>query len=105
MSHLTGGQGSLAGGAIATLPDWPIARGGGGGFLILAVATKYVSLGSLWAGASFPVATWFVYRDPVIALLGLVIGGLVVYMHRGNIKRLISGTENKFSVHHKKSEE
>ena len=44
------------------------------GFLILAVATKYVSLGSLWAGASFPVATWFVYRDPVITLLGLVIG-------------------------------
>ena len=28
--------------------------------------------------------------------------GLVVYMHQGNIKRLLSGTENKFSLHHKK---
>ena len=105
MFHFRGGKGILSGGAIAIMIDWRIALVVWGGFLILAVATKYVSLGSLWAGASFPVATWFVYRDPVIALLGLVIGGLVVYMHRGNIKRLISGTENKFSVHHKKSEE
>ena len=105
MFHFKGGKGILSGGAIAIMIDWRIALVVWGGFFILAVATKYVSLGSLWAGASFPVATWFVYRDPVIALLGLVIGGLVVYMHRGNIKRLISGTENKFSLHHKKSEE
>lgn len=102
MFHFKGGKGILSGGAIAIMIDWRIALVVWGGFFILAVATKYVSLGSLWAGASFPVATWFVYRDPVIALLGLVIGGLVVYMHRGNIKRLISGTENKFSLHHKK---
>ena len=105
MFGFKGGKGILSGGTIAIMIDWRIALVVWGGFLILAVVTKYVSLGSLWAGASFPVATWFVYRDPVIALLGLVIGGLVVYMHRGNIKRLISGTENKFSVHHKKSEE
>ena len=76
--------------------------GGVGGFLILAILTKYVSLGSIWAGASFPVATFFVYRDPVLTLLGLLLGGLVVFMHRGNIKRLLTGTENKFSLHHKK---
>lgn len=105
MFHFKGGKGILSGGAIAIMIDWRIALVVWGGFFILAVATKYVSLGSLWAGASFPVATWLVYREPVIALLGLVIGGLVVYMHRGNIKRLISGTENKFSLHRKKSEE
>ena len=102
MFHFKGGKGILSGGTIAIMIDWRIALVVWGGFLILAVVTKYVSLGSIWAGASFPVATWFVYRDPVIALLGLVIGGLVVYMHRGNIKRLLSGTENKFSLHHKK---
>ena len=26
---------------------------------------------------------------------------LVVYMHRGNIHRLLTGTENKFSLHKK----
>ena len=34
-------------------------------------------------------------------LLGLLLGGLVVYMHRGNIHRLLTGTENKFSLHKK----
>ena len=72
------------------------------GFLILAILTRYVSLGSCWAGASFPFATWFVYHNVVITVLGAVIGLLILYMHRGNIKRLLTGTENKFSLHKKK---
>ena len=102
MFHFKGGKGILSGGTIAIMIDWRVALVVWGGFLILAILTKYVSLGSIWAGASFPVATFFVYRDPVLTLLGLLLGGLVVFMHRGNIKRLLTGTENKFSLHHKK---
>ena len=102
MFHFKGGKGILSGGTIAIMIDWRVALVVWGGFLVLAVLTKYVSLGSVWAGASFPVATFFVYRDPVLTLLGLLLGGLVVFMHRGNIKRLLTGTENKFSLHHKK---
>ena len=102
MFHFKGGKGILSGGTIAIMIDWRIALVVWGGFLILAVLTRYVSLGSVWAGASFPVATWFVYQDWVITLLGLLLGGLVVYMHRANIKRLLSGTENKFSLRKKK---
>ena len=91
----------LSGGTIAIMIDWRIALVVWGGFLILAILTRYVSLGSVWAGASFPVATWFVYQDWIITLLGLLLGGLVVYMHRGNIHRLLTGTENKFSLHKK----
>ena len=96
-----GGKGILSGGTIAIMIDWRIALVVWGGFLILAILTRYVSLGSVWAGASFPVATWFVYQDWIITLLGLLLGGLVVYMHRGNIHRLLTGTENKFSLHKK----
>ena len=32
-------------------------------------------------------------------LLALVTGGLLIWAHRGNIQRLISGTESKFSIH------
>ena len=102
MFHFKGGKGILSGGTIAIMIDWRVALVVWGGFLILAILTKYVSLGSIWAGASFPVATFFVYRDPVLTLLGLLLGGLVVFMHRGNIKRLLTGTENKFSLDHKK---
>ena len=102
MFHFKGGKGILSGGAIAIMIDWRIALVVWGGFLILAILTRYVSLGSCWAGASFPFATWFVYHNVVITVLGTVIGLLILYMHRGNIKRLLTGTENKFSLHKKK---
>lgn len=97
-----GGKGILSGGTIAIMIDWRIALVVWGGFLVLAVLTKYVSLGSVWAGASFPFATWFVFQSPVLTVFGFMLGGLVVYMHRGNIKRLLNGTESKFSLHKKK---
>ncbi|MCI9671497.1 MAG: glycerol-3-phosphate acyltransferase [Lawsonibacter sp.] len=103
MFHFKGGKGILSGGTIAIMIDWRIALVVWGGFLVLAVVTKYVSLGSCWAGASFPFATWFVYHDTVLLVLAVVIGGLILYMHRGNIHRLLTGTENKFSLHHKKA--
>ncbi len=102
MFHFKGGKGILSGGAIAIMIDWRIALVVWGGFLILAVLTRYVSLGSCWAGASFPFATWFVYHNVIITVLGAVIGCLILYMHRANIHRLLTGTENKFSLHKKK---
>ena len=102
MFHFKGGKGILSGGTIAIMIDWRIALVVWGGFLVLAVLTKYVSLGSCWAGASFPFATWFVYHDAVLLALAVFIGGLILYMHRANIHRLLTGTENKFSLHKKK---
>ena len=101
MFHFKGGKGILSGGTIAIMIDWRIALVVWGGFLVLAVVTKYVSLGSCWAGASFPFATWFIYRDITLLILSIIIGGLILYMHRANIHRLLTGTENKFSLHKK----
>ena len=102
MFHFKGGKGILSGGTIAIMIDWRIALVVWGGFLILTILTRYVSLGSLWAGASFPFISWYCYPDPVIVILAFACGGLVVWQHRGNIKRLIQGNENKLSFHHKK---
>ena len=102
MFKFKGGKGILSGGTIAIMLDWRIAVVVWGGFLILAIVTKYVSLGSVWAGGSFPFISWYCYPDPVIVVLAFIIGGLVVWQHRGNIQRLIHGNENKFSFHHKK---
>ncbi|MCF0123190.1 MAG: glycerol-3-phosphate acyltransferase [Ruminiclostridium sp.] len=102
MFRFRGGKGILSGGAIAIMIDWRVALVVWGGFIILAVLTRYVSLGSCWAGASFPFATWFVYHDGVLLLLSIVIGGLILYKHRENIKRLVTGKESKFSLHKKK---
>lgn len=102
MFRFRGGKGILSGGAMAIMIDWRVALVVWGGFLILAIATKYVSLGSCWAGASFPFATWFVFGDPVLLLLAILMGGLILWKHRANIQRLLAGNESKFSLHKKK---
>ena len=103
MFHFKGGKGILSGGTIAIMIDWRVALVVWGGFIVLTVLTKYVSLGSCWAGATFPIATFLFHpgtaaADPVIVALSVVIGGLILYMHRGNIHRLLTGTENKFHL-------
>ena len=102
MFRFKGGKGILSGGTIAIMIDWRVALVVWGGFLVLSVLTRYVSLGSCWAGLSFPFATWFVYQNYVILLLGILCGGLVLWQHRGNIRRLLNGTESKFQLHQKK---
>ena len=104
MFHFKGGKGILSGGTIAIMIDWRIALVVWGGFILLAVLTKYVSLGSVWAGGSFPFISWYCYPYLAIVILAFLIGGLVVWQHRANIRRLLSGTESKFSLHKKKRE-
>ncbi len=101
MFGFKGGKGILSGGAVAIMIDWRVALVVWGGFLILAVLTRYVSLGSCWAGASFPFATWFVYQNWIITLMALFIGGMILWKHRSNIGRLIRGEESKFTLHKK----
>ena len=103
MFHFKGGKGILSGGTIAIMIDWRLALVVWGGFIVLAVLTRYVSLGSVWAGATFPIATWlFVSHNPILVIFSVLIGGLILWMHRGNIHRLLTGTENKFTLHRKK---
>ncbi len=102
MFHFKGGKGILSGGTVAIMIDWRVALVVWGGFLILTVLTRYVSLGSLWAGASFPFISWYCYPQPLIVILAFACGALVVWQHRGNLKRLLNGTENKVSLRHKK---
>ena len=96
-----GGKGVLSGGAIALMIDWRVALVVWAGFVVLVVLTRYVSLGSCWAGLTFPIVTGFVYRDSLLLALGIVMGGLLLWQHRSNIKRLVTGTESKFTVKRK----
>lgn len=102
MFGFKGGKGILSGGTIAIMIDWRVALLVWGGFFILVALTHYVSLGSVVAAAGFPFGTWlFVSRDAVIMVLAICLGVLVVYMHRGNIQRLLHGEERKLSFHKK----
>lgn len=74
MFQFKGGKGILSGGVVAIMIDWRIAVVVWGGFLILTALTRYVSLGSLWAGASFPFISWYCYPQTPIIVLGLLPG-------------------------------
>ncbi len=67
-------------------------------FLLLALTTRYVSLGSIAAAVSLPFWVWL-YLRPSAAFLVIVscVALLAIWAHRGNIRKLLAGTERRFS--------
>jgi glycerol-3-phosphate acyltransferase PlsY len=66
-------------------------------FVLLAVAFRYVSLGSIAVAAAFPLLAWALneYREPLELLIIAIVSVLVIWKHRQNIGRLATGTESK----------
>jgi len=66
-------------------------------FILLAVAFRYVSLGSIAVAAAFPLLAWALgeYRQPMELLIMAIVAVLVIWKHRQNINRLTSGTESR----------
>ncbi|MFW6126024.1 MAG: glycerol-3-phosphate 1-O-acyltransferase PlsY [Chloroflexota bacterium] len=94
-----GGRGvSTSFGALLVI-SWPVALIAVGIFILVVALSRYVSLGSILAGLAM-VLTMIVFvlfnLEPFAYLVfGLVVVTTVVIRHRGNIKRLLSGTERK----------
>ena len=99
-----GGKGILSGAVIAFVIDWRIGLLILGVFVLLYLVTQYVSLGSVMAAVFFSVGFVIFHRDDLIVMIcGVVMGALAVFMHRGNILRLIRGQERKTNLFKKGS--
>ena len=97
---LRGGKGILSGGVLVLLLDWRVALIAWGLFVSLWLLTRYVSLGSVAATASMSVSVFFLLgHNWLYTVLSAAIAALVIWCHRGNIQRLLSGTEKKFHWH------
>ena len=97
---LRGGKGILSGGVLVLLLDWRVALIAWGLFAVLWLTTRYVSLGSVAATASMPVSVFFLMgHNWLYTVLSAAIAALVIWCHRGNIQRLLTGTEKKFHWH------
>jgi glycerol-3-phosphate acyltransferase PlsY len=74
-------------------------------FLLIAVAFRYVSLGSVTVAAAFPLLAWALheYEDPRQLVLMALASALVIWRHRQNIGRLVAGTESKVGAKSDKS--
>jgi glycerol-3-phosphate acyltransferase PlsY len=67
-------------------------------FVIIFSFTRYVSLASIVAAASFPIFGFhFIpFRTPMVISGFFFIPLLIIVKHHQNIRRLLSGTENRF---------
>lgn len=97
-----GGKGVLAAISGIFVLDWRIACILLGMFIVLVAITKYVSLGSIAASASFFAAAalmgYFLHHDPawiVNTIIAAFCGGLIIYRHSANIGRLLRHCEKK----------
>ena len=94
---------------MAALADWRVFLAVIGLFVVVFAIWRMVSLGSVIAAGTYPIATFFVtfftdyYHGGIVSLKYVLIvtvitalmGGIVIFKHRGNIVRIMYGTEKK----------
>ena len=99
MFGLKGGKGVLAGGTLALFMGWKVALIVWGLFILCLLLTRFVALGSLSAATAFPFAVGGFYQNWIYTVLAAIAGGLIVWKHRENIRRLVHGQESKLQFH------
>lgn len=75
-----------------------------GVFMLMLLATRYVSLSSISASIAFPLLILFIFREPELSYKIFAIGtaALVVLTHHKNISRLLTGSESKVPIFKKR---
>jgi acyl phosphate:glycerol-3-phosphate acyltransferase len=69
-------------------------------WLLVFLTLRYASLASIVAGIALPVFA-LVYGYPTsVVLFGVGAAAAILYLHRGNLRRLRAGTENRFHWRH-----
>jgi len=88
-----GGKGvATAGGVFGVLTPLPTAVAAAA-FAIVVARTRFVSLGSIVAAIVLPIAAWLTPGLRVVDIGATVVAALILFRHRGNARRLLSGTE------------
>jgi glycerol-3-phosphate acyltransferase PlsY len=91
-----GGKGvATASGGLLVLMPVPILIGAAT-WLLTFFASGYVSLGSIFGAVAVPAAAWAIGLPVVLKIVATILGVLIIVRHRGNIRRLLSGTEHRW---------
>lgn len=94
-----GGKGMLTAAAVMLVIDWRMTLISFGLFAVVIALTRYVSLGTLCAAVFFVALSFLPVFEKTAyfhAFAGLI-AVTIVFKHRENMRRLLSGTENKLS--------
>lgn len=91
-----GGKGILTGWFIAFAVDWRVGLIIGVVFFVVYFSTRLVSLASVLSAVAFSVGfAIFHWSNPVVMVGALIMSCLTLFMHRGNIVRLVKGQEKQ----------
>lgn len=94
-----GGRGITTGFGALLVMSWPVGLISFAIFLAVVGLSRYVSLGSMLAALAvlvFMIPFVVLDVEPFAYLVyGIIVVPLIIFRHRGNIQRLLSGTEPK----------
>ncbi|MBP9186480.1 MAG: glycerol-3-phosphate 1-O-acyltransferase PlsY [Bacteroidia bacterium] len=95
-----GGKGIATVIGVVAGMDWQLALACFITFVIIVAITKYISVGSMLSGLISPLYAGLIHNweEKNLVYFCMVVGVLVVYTHRANIKRLRKGEESRFSL-------
>ena len=100
-SGFRGGKGMAASLGIIFALSWPMALGFLGLEVLVAALTGYVSVASLTTAVAFPIVMGIVYRNSpdfwMYFIFAILLATAAIFSHRANIRRLLSGTENRIN--------
>jgi acyl phosphate:glycerol-3-phosphate acyltransferase len=93
--HFKGGKGiATSAGVLLALVPWALLIIFAVWIVVIAL-TRYVSLASIAASLSLPVAAWLTGSSLTLVLITSAMTALAVYKHKSNIERLLKGTESR----------
>ena len=66
-------------------------------FVAVVASTRYISLGSIAAAGTFPLAVWMILHPPAaVVIAAFIAGAFIVIRHKANIDRIRAGNESVF---------
>lgn len=94
-----GGKGALTGAAVLFMFDWRLALMCLALFVTMVALTRYVSLGTICAAILFAIASFMpaFHHTLYFNLFACLMASIIVFKHRENMQRLLSGKENRLS--------
>ena len=92
-----GGKGVATALGVLLALAWPVGAIAAALWLATAAISHYSSLAALVAAVTVPGLAW-IFADPPRAITISIIAILVVIRHRGNVHRLLAGTESRISL-------
>jgi glycerol-3-phosphate acyltransferase PlsY len=68
-------------------------------FVVVVAWTRHISLGSIIAAGTFPLAVWLILQPSLAVVAAAIIAGaFIIYRHSSNIRRLNAGTEHTLDL-------